>query len=537
LKSLFFFIIIFNMNTNNRAIVRFMLVFCLLAGIIVTAHASVGNEDTDLVSPSGNIVLQLTVRVPQQEKRTENSVLLRTETLRFSVNNQIRRILEVTPRTESMASPPEFPGRNFILSVKVSEFDLYIKNALTYFITDVIIPGDTLLLLSPIKAYNIDVVANKTKMIHDVVSLLETDCQYYNKQLLVSLKGLETKTNRLIRLFRGGEDDGANITGFKTVGIFLTTFPQEFIKFRDQFLSPELDKYQKLIELIGNREGQRWWIHFQSGDQLGIVTRVMNVLDKINNYCTQSTLAQKSFSQSLRLLEKLLDLSGSYPAKEMTHLFQAANIRFNALLWNRHQEESATTQAGILKHVVSSIKDVSLHTGGITIHTPNLEKGLETIVHHRDRFYLLSFYFDGNLGDKKLNLATHGTHHNFSLSYLHLLPKDILYQRVRFALTDKISISGFKLAPSKKKPRIKFSLNAVTFDKRKKFGLVKVRVALTTTSGDTVFQSQNTLRTSKKKVSVSIPLNPDCSGNLKLKILAFDLIANRMTSFEEDITL
>jgi hypothetical protein len=74
-------------------------------------------------------------------------------------------------------------------------------------------------------------------------------------------------------------------------------------------------------------------------------------------------------------------------------------------------------------------------------------------------------------------------------------------------------------------------------DEKKRIGMIKVRVSLLDVKRAPVFETQNTLRATEEKITISIPLPQERRGEYLLRIDAFDLLANTQASSEHPIKL
>jgi hypothetical protein len=74
-------------------------------------------------------------------------------------------------------------------------------------------------------------------------------------------------------------------------------------------------------------------------------------------------------------------------------------------------------------------------------------------------------------------------------------------------------------------------------DQDKRFGILKVRISLFDRDNTHVYKSENTLRASKDKVSISVPLPLQHRGEFRLRAEVFDLLANLSASMERPVVL
>jgi hypothetical protein len=82
-----------------------------------------------------------------------------------------------------------------------------------------------------------------------------------------------------------------------------------------------------------------------------------------------------------------------------------------------------------------------------------------------------------------------------------------------------------------------FSINSFESQKDGKYGLLKIRVELFDEQNVGIHKDEKTLRASKEKVTLSIPIPAKLRGKFRLVITVFDLIANCSVSDERHITL
>jgi hypothetical protein len=375
-------------------------------------------------------------------------------------------------------------------------------------------------------------------MITEIHSRLKNDCDSYKKQLNAAKNNLANEIKRMKRLFMGGVDDSAQITSYKMIGTFLKTFPQEFLKFRDHFLFPDLNKYRQVLDFLGSREGQRWWIHFQDGDMYGLTPGIKKITERIEMYCSQSSLARQAFAGDLQQLQKLLELGGAFPVKQLSRMFISKNVRLNSILIGSQPGKDTGTSADIRSHLGGLLESVSAYTGGKTILTAHPEQGIKDITKHRDHYYRLIYPFQNGIRQKKVQvkITPPDKYPNLKLSYQEHFNENEMASLIRLS-SHKIRISGVSLNQPGDKRIVKFSIQSVTFNKEKKFGLVKVRIELFDNRENSLYRTENTLRSSKSTITISVPLPVRTTGSAKLRIQAYDLIANRLASWEEPVTL
>jgi hypothetical protein len=461
---------------------------------------------------------------------------LQEQDFQLIINNQQRKILKAVKKTASLDQRPDFLGRNFVLSFHMTEYESQVQEAISYFVTEIINTTDSLILMTPLKIYRINVSANKGKMRTDIEGLVRRDSDEFKKRLNAAEKNLEIQLNRMRRLFRGEISDPGLATSYKIIGTFLSSFPQGFLNFRSLFLFPDMKNYQKVLGFLGSREGERWWIHFQQGDSFGVVAGAQSVAKNIDEYCNLYTLARESFQNNLRQLEKLLRLSESYPAEPLLNVFNSANVRYNTILWVHRKHKGRSSASDIIPILGAVLEQISRDTGGKTINTTDPEQGIKSIHHHQDYYYQLTYGFNGDIEEKKIDVtAVSADMKETNLSYKDVYLEEEMRSLIQYLSKERVQINNFSLSKNK----ITFSIDGVTLNKSKgdSFGLVKVRIELFSQTGERVYRTENTLRSSKQQITVSIPLPGRHNGKFKLIISACDLIANQLASFEQEVVL
>ncbi len=480
-----------------------------------------------------NIRLTLPVRAFEGKQPVTQ---LQQQDFQLIINDQQRKILKAVKKTASLDQRPDFLGRNFVLSFHMTEYGNQVQEAISYFVFEILDTTDSLILVTPLKIYRINVSPNKGKMRTDIEGLVRQDSDEFKKRLNAAEKNLEIQLNRMRQLFRGEIRDPGLATSYKIIGTFLSSFPQGFLNFRNIFLFPDMKNYQKVLGFLGSREGERWWIHFQQGDSFGVVASARLVAKQIDQYCNLYTLARDSFQNNLRQLEKLLRLSESFPADQLLNVFNSGNIRYNSILWVHRKHKGRSSASDIIPIIGAVFEQISRDTGGKTVNTIDPEQGIKTIYHHQDHYYQLTYDFNGRVEEKRINVtAASADMKETNLSYKHVYPEEEIRSLIQYLSKERVRINDF----SSNKNKIKFSIDGVTLNKNKgdSFGLVKVRIELFNRTGERVYRTENTLRSSRQQITVAIPLPNQHRGTFRLIINACDLIANQLASFEQQVVL
>ena len=138
------------------------------------------------------IPLRIAADSPERTILNKGNIILK-------VNGEKREITDLVERERTLTGTADL-GRNFILSFQLTEYSEQVEKGIAYFVTEIIHPDDSLIVVSPTTFYQINVSGNKEKMIRDIKQLLEKDCQNYKKDRVAVEKNLRLKIKNLQRV-------------------------------------------------------------------------------------------------------------------------------------------------------------------------------------------------------------------------------------------------------------------------------------------------------------------------------------------------
>jgi hypothetical protein len=461
---------------------------------------------------------------------------LQKQDFTLRIDDLQQEILQVANRSASLGQPPEFLGRNFILSLHITDFGHQAQEGVSYFITEIVNTADSFILVTPLKIYRFPVTANKEKLTGEIEEVGKRDCDEFKRQLRAVEKNLEIQIHRLMQhLSTGIGTDPGLVDSYKAIGLFFSSFPQELMNFRNHYLFPQVDMYRRSLEFLGNRDGQRWWIHLQQGDCYEVVSKAYQAAKRIEQYCNLNQLAKQSFRTSLQVLEKQLQMADSFPGGQLLDIFWEENIRYNVILWEHHRHSENTPQSDVLAQMEGILHAVSRDSGGKLVHTTGPVEGMKRLRDHRDRYYELTFDLDGRMEEKKIVITTAAAQgKGTTLSYKSHLTAGEIRRLAEENSEERVHIGDFSLAGN----TARFSIKSIAWDEKNTFGLVRVRLELVNPGEEgAVHRTENTLRASRRDIEVSIPLPRQYKGRFQLRITICDLRANRLATMERTIEL
>jgi hypothetical protein len=485
-------------------------------------------------SIANEIHFRLPVRVFEPE---EKSIALKKDDFNLFINDSQREIIDSRKRIKSLGIKPDL-GRDFIFSFYLTEYGRNVEDGISYLITEILDTSDSLYILSPGKFYKIKVSKNKERMRMTLEELLRKDCKEFKKDRISAENKLINKINALKRNFSAdlfGVNRNFNQRRYVKTSHFLNSFPDEFLDFKNRYLFPDVSNYQQVIEPLVMREGERWWIHFQQNETLELFPKLKEVIKQINSYINDEedpnqTLAQV-LKRNLSRLEKHMLISNSFPAARLLNTFVGNDISYNVVFFKSSKNKKPNVEYSALSGLEDILKEISSASGGKTVKSVNSEQGVKEIEKHLDQYYEIIYNWDGKIEGKKIHVSV--DKRKINLSYNDNIRKEKVRSSVRFFSKEKHKINIVSIDNN----ILTFYISSFESEKAGKYGLLKIRVELFDEQNVNIHKNENTLRASKEKVTISIPIPAKLRGEFRLAITVCDLIANSSVSDERRITL
>lgn len=488
-----------------------------------------------LSGTGGDVEMVLPVRVFDGKAAVTG---LDTKHFRLTVNGAPRELTGVEGLNVSLSKRPDFLGRHFVLCFHILEYGRGLQDAVADFVTDILGTRDTLTLMSPLKVYSIKGSANKEGIIENIRQWLERDCAVYKKNFTALEKELDNALKRVKQVAgRGGRvDDNYLVQSYKDIGMFLNSFPRGFKNFREAFLLPGVTRFKGVIKLLGNKEGERWWIGFQQGEIFDIIGGIREALVHINDYMDLNGLARTAFAANVNDLEKLLRIPENFPSQSLKELFQLGRTRFNVLVMSRVQGKNAA-RTGLLNGVTGVFVPIARETGGLALLATDLDKAMKRLTGHRDYFYNLSYPAGKEKQDHSLNLTvSRPPGETLKAAYPPLLDKEYVSACLDYYGGKRITVSNSRF----KNGKLSFTVHSFMLadgGQGEPFALVKVRIRLLNEKGEQLFRTEKTLRSQNHQINITLPLpvNKKGKNQYRLSITACDLMANRLSRIDSEL--
>lgn len=431
-------------------------------------------------------------------------------------------------------------GKHYILSFLMMGYGKRFETGISYFITEILRPEDTLYIFSPLyKTYPVEIHPNKEKMLREIAGILRKDCYLYSRKRFVAEKKLLSRIRNARRLvtypFR-------NQGFFLGIINFFENFPPKFLEFEGQYLLPDIEKYRQAVESLraGTGEGERWWIHFQEHSLNDVLLQVKNLYHDVDRFFTYSGISivyRNTLKKKMQDLKKQLTRSGTFSSEQFLETLVRGNINYNIIFPGSGKKNDKDLTNIVPAAVEEILERISIHSGGMTARTSKFDEGVISLKNHVDHYYDLVFDpgsdREANLIRVELQEKQGGVLLVYDDRCTKIEPASASLEHSQ----EKVKITTF----SQEESLIRFSIGSFKIkedsEKGEGFGLLKVEVLLMDQQGETVYRRRNTLRASQDRLDITLTLPLDRFGTFTLSIDVTDIIANSKTSFQREIIL
>ena len=426
-------------------------------------------------------------------------------------------------------------ARDFILSFSVSKPDEHIKNSLSFFLTEILKPSDTLSFVTPGKVFRIKVTPSKEGMADTAYRILERECRSYNKGKLAFSKSMRNELVKILNVLSDTSDSSSvfKVRRYKKIIGFLNSFPGEFNRFLQHSIVLNMNRYESAVSDIKFRSGEKWWIHFHRRESGRLFSRIGKVIKEIEEYSsTSGDLFEQDHAPLLKRLRRLLYSVEFFPSEEIREKMLKAGISFHSVQYAASSDKEHSV-SGNEKSVFDRIfDDIAAHTGGSSGYAVNPEDELEKLADRDFLRYTVEFKFNGKIEDKSIVLKGDsgrlpGIHYPGKISSEEM--KSIVDHQSR----EKCTVNELKLAGN----TISFRIRGYKFLPDQNAGLLKVRLEILSGQGKILHSKENILRSPVRDLFIRIPRPKDLSGEVIIRITVVDLVANIKTWDEVAVTL
>ena len=496
-----------------KSISYFIIIFILLLSV------SIPGESTD------SMKVQLRIN-------NGNQIKVSLDNLKLFINKEEVKVSGLEKK-ERYIGQKGLLGRNFVLSfMNFTSAGKMLENAVSYFVTEILEKSDTLIIHTNVDIYQVKVTGNKERMILGIKKRLERDMNYLSKKSSRTLKNINNEISKLERYFSSSSPGRGYLTGGVGFFQFFTKLIPDIQFYKNEFIIPDKNKFKKIHDEFGFREGERFWILIQNGNIYPFTNRIKNLVKNIRSQLSINAAGRdstwlKMVNNKIRELMEMIGIGGQYPSATMKNVFIGSNTSFYTIVYNI--DKITNSDKALNVELESVLRTLSKETGGKFVETSDIEKGIESLIDHRDQYWDISFKLPGGVNKKKIKLTIESR--NKGLSYRNRIEEKELKDILKHLSKPKIYIEN----PEFTNKKLSFSIKSFTQNKKGGFGLLKAIIQIYDNTGKEVYRRSNTLRAADKKINISTGIPEEFSSNHKLRLSVLDLIANRLVVRDVDM--
>jgi hypothetical protein len=422
--------------------------------------------------------------------------------------------------------------RLFVLIFNIFDYNEGVGKGIDYFFQNVFQEGDKFVVLTEGRLLDIE----RGKKLSDVILNLKETLKKYkvisNQNTLKSFRDISREADRLLSLLRGLERSEYSPVDQAMIKFF-DNYERIWSDYRRQYLVPDIKLYQGIIKRIEHLEGEKWAVCFLQREMFPRLKQAGRLDNEISNWIGNQVDPQNQVKARLvqakqQEMQRVFDVSQSFPAEGLRNLFMEANITFHLIMLKSFR--TVFFQDFVLREIAQDYEDcfrkISSSTGGLSIFSNKVADALKEASEAEDYYYLLVYSPEENQSVKKREIEVKVKKKGVNVFCMKKVPeKGVL----------PISITGFKAG----KKTIKFSLDnyKMTLIKGKLTGIADVKITLFDKNSNKVFDQGKTLSFFKKETNISLNLSMLKSGSYFIVLQATDRISQETDVYSGNIKL
>ena len=515
-----------------------------LAGLIAAswllAFPSLAQDENESIREKVETVnVEVPVRVyssgkPVTDLKKEDFTLFedgRTQVINGFVlsRKKIDRLPEPAPGTGLVA-----PSRYFVLSFRVYDFNEPLRQGLAHLFASILRPQDQLLVFANNKTRFYVRLQEKERILAEIEDDLRKQCHIAKNNMLISLKEVEDEGNKLKWNLKNASMIGS-MTAPGTLTVFLKKYGDILNEYKRRYLSQDIYVYYNLARHLARINKEKWVINFYQLEMFPQMTDNKEVRQLVERYIEAfraSDVAENragaiSLSRTLQEIDKNMNISGEFSAKDISKLFYKVNASFHSVFIKSRVD--ALSENIEFKRMATSIEDnlreLTKKTGGSLIVSGDIVDSLDVISGSEDSVYLLTYVplNPAKIGKIKVEVAGKG----YDVLYDDNQRADYISAYLRRKQEENPSLMFGKFSFRNKK----LSLDLTRFKMQdiggKACGKLTVHVQVVASSGQSVFDRSRNLEALKDPVSLSLGFDFLAPGKYDVVVEAQDLLSGK----------
>lgn len=366
--------------------------------------------------------IKIPVRVFEGNEFVDNLTIEDFEIYENGVTQDIEALYvvdkkQIVKKEEKKQFSPRL-SRNYYLLFQVLEYDPKLEKSINYFFKDVLLPGDSLLIMTPKKPYYLSDKAlssmSREDIAKDMIDVLRKDTKIESSAYRSQMRSLRRIVNSISGQNIGDVDSSQDVGGSFSLAMLLNRYREALQKMEELRIVDQnlfLQFAGKLKPVPGPKS---LFLFYEREFRPELSSGVMNNL--ISNY-----QGEPNVIGDLQDLFQFYNRSERVNVKKIKQAFSDASVCFNFLFVNRDARGSmGITMREQSEDFFKAFKETAEATGGTVDSSQNPSLGFRNALDASQNYYLLyyspqDYKADGSY--KEIEVKIPGK--NYSIKYRH----------------------------------------------------------------------------------------------------------------------
>jgi hypothetical protein len=395
----------------------------MLAGILFLVLISFSQQ---IKEESLVINIEVPVRVYKDHTFVDNLSLDDFEVLENGVPQRIEAVYLIKKRTVERSEEKRrftpVTQRNFYLFFEITEYDPKLEHAVDYFIHNVVVPTDNLVIVTPMKTYRMKSktfkVMPRNKVVEQLIGILRKDTLVGSSEYQAAIEEISSAAKSLsILLTPVAQGEGApdsvldDASGGELRGLELDEQITAYSTLLSKLETLRRIDQKKLLDFadyLKDKEGQKYVFMFYQKEY------IPQIDPKILEQSLSFFQSRPDIIQNLSDLMNMYRRDISFDVDAVKQAYADSSIAIHFLFVTKPPEQKyGVHYEEHSEDIFSAFKDMAFATGGFTESSLNPDFLMHKAVEASENYYLLyyspkSYIPDGKFRDIKVRVKKEG---------------------------------------------------------------------------------------------------------------------------------
>ncbi len=380
-------------------------------GIVFLALISFSQE---IKEQSLVINIEVPVRVYKDNSFVDNLSLNDFEVLENGIPQRIEAVYLIKKRTVERSEEKKrfspVTQRNFYLFFEITEYDPRLEQAVDYFIHNVVVPTDNLVIVTPMKTYRMKSktfeVMPRNKVVEQLIGILRKDTLVGSSEYKAAIEEISSAAKSLSTLLTPAtQGEGAvdsvldDSSGGELRGLELDeqiTLYATLLSKLETLRRVDKQKLMDFADYLKDKEGQKYVFMFYQKEY------IPQIDPRILEQSLSFFQSRPDIVQNLSVLMNLYKRDVPFDVDSVKQAYADSSIAIHFLfVTTPPQQRYGVYYEEHSEDIFSAFKDMAFATGGFTESSLNPDFLMRKAVEASDNYYLLYYSPRGYVPDGK----------------------------------------------------------------------------------------------------------------------------------------